>query len=302
MRPLSFLLSLCLPLWAAQVDASETLSASDRIYDTRQQIFIEEPRLLGALSDAELILIGEKHDNETHHMLEGKLVKALSALPGGTAVVMEMLPPSAQQRLGQAATRRGTELRDAIGWNNDAWPWQAYGPVIESALDAGASLHAGNIERDTMMAIYRNRALPDTKQYDTARAVSDQVRTRILDALFEEHCKTMPRDKLQPMLLIQLARDAVMADAMLSARQAGNRRSVLISGAYHASRQNGVPVHLEQRAPDAATVIILLVEAAMTADLDALITDYRGDADYLWFTPASTSKDYCAALRPAAGK
>jgi uncharacterized iron-regulated protein len=65
--------------------------------------------------------------------------------------------------------------------------------------------------------------------------------------------------------------------------------SLLFTGAYHARKDVGVPVHLlDLGAPDGTVVLILAQEGAEVGP---------GMADYVWYTAAMPEQDYCAQLR-----
>lgn len=91
----------------------------------------------------------------------------------------------------------------------------------------------------------------------------------------------------------QRARDAVMADTMLSFGDA-----VAIVGRGHARRDMGVPLYLAARAPDATMLSLGLVEVDTPTDPAAYAHGPLGQLhDYLWFTPGTRRKaDPCDSI------
>ena len=65
------------------------------------------------LRGADVIILGEIHDNPAHHQNQAQLIERLSP----SAVVFEMLSP-AQADLANEMVGRRAELRDAIDWPN----------------------------------------------------------------------------------------------------------------------------------------------------------------------------------------
>ena len=106
----------------------------------------------------------------------------------------------------------------------------------------------------------------------------------------------MPHKQLQPMVDIQLARDASMADAMLTHRTSTG--AVLIAGGFHVQKSLSVPLHLKARSPELKQAIILLSEVAEDLTRPEDYLDNR-NADYLWLTPKQDEKDHCAEMRKA---
>ncbi len=98
----------------------------------------------------------------------------------------------------------------------------------------------------------------------------------------------IPKEQLGNMLTIQIAKDASMAYA-LSQQDNG----ILIAGAYHTQKDLGVPKHLRfMNKPDVVVLALTEVDADKTS-----LSDYNIDADFVWFTPQFTDKDYCEDMK-----
>lgn len=276
-----------------------------KVVDLNSQKVISPNVLLENLARTEVILIGEKHDNPDHHMLERRILGELSEQP--TEVVLEMLDDS-QSSLLETLDRetQGNQLKERLMWNDKGWPWKSYGPLMEQAVSSGLKLSAGNLSQDQVKKIYQSgsEALTADDRLKSALSVNDTVKQTLLTEIYEQHCKMMPRDALNPMLSIQLARDARMASAIVDSEAS---RVVLVAGAYHVRKDSAVPLHLELIGADKKVVVVILKEVdAEIDDYDAYLKDQVSVADYIWFTPKSTDRDYCADLKhsksnPSAG-
>jgi uncharacterized iron-regulated protein len=99
------------------------------------------------------------------------------------------------------------------------------------------------------------------------------------------------------MVRVQRSRDAQMAASLTSGESANRGVNVLIAGNFHSRRDLGVPNYI---ADSEALVSVALVELS---DDSRDPRDYVADLgpglsyDYLWFTPAVETQDYCAQLR-----
>ena len=65
------------------------------IVDLRSQRVIDEAALLAALGNADIVLLGETHDNRDHHLLQARLVGAMGSSVNG--VVFEMIDTGRQE-------------------------------------------------------------------------------------------------------------------------------------------------------------------------------------------------------------
>ncbi|SIS66458.1 ChaN family lipoprotein [Neptunomonas antarctica] len=280
-------------LWLAPLLQDHTLVG--KIYNIEQQQFISEAALFSALQQTPYILVGEKHDNNDHHRLEQRILEQLLN-DSSTQVVFEMLTLEQQSKINTLNTDDTLEkMNQKLEWNDKGWPWNDYGPLIETAVRRHASIKAGNINTSTIKEIYRLASSQQTSSaagFKTVEKISDKVKETILNQVYESHCQMMPRDQLVPMLAIQLERDASMANAMVTT---GRGPSVLIAGSFHTLKDVGVPLHLQQLTHSTLKTLLLSEVAEGKNNPE----DYASssEADYIWFTPMQSNEDHCDDLR-----
>lgn len=267
-----------------------------KVVNLKAQEIISPNELLENLAHAEVILIGEKHDNPDHHLLEQRILRALSEQ--STELVLEMLDDSQASSL-EALDRevQGDQLKETLQWNDKGWSWKSYGPLVELAVSGGQKLTAGNLSRDQVKKIYQagSEALTADDRLASALRVNEAVKQTLLTEIYEQHCKMMPRDALSPMLSIQLARDARMASAIAESQAS---RVLLVAGAYHVLKDSAVPLHLELIGTEKNVAVVVLQEVSSEIDdYDAYLKEQVAVADYIWFTPKSTDRDYCADIK-----
>ena len=226
-------------------------------------------------SDA--LLLGEQHDAPEHQRWEADSVRWLAERGRLAALVIEMaeagtgtdgLPPDAN----------AAQVYAALRWNEAAWPWERYRAVIMAAVAAGVPVRGGNLPRSRMRAAMQDEAL-DRHLPPAALALQR-------NAIEEGHCGLLPADRVMPMVRIQLARDASMAQAVQQARQDG-RTVLLAAGWGHVRRDLGVPTWLP--ANFKAKVAIAQAGQARAA--------IESEANYIHPTPALAPRDHCAELR-----
>lgn len=226
-------------------------------------------------SDA--LLLGEQHDAPEHQRWEADSVRWLAERGRLAALVIEMaeagtgtdgLPPDAN----------AAQVYAALRWNEAAWPWERYRAVVMAAVAAGVPVRGGNLPRSRMRAAMQDEAL-DRHLPPAALALQR-------NAIEEGHCGLLPADRVMPMVRIQLARDASMAQVVQQARQEG-RTVLLAAGWGHVRRDLGVPTWLP--ANFNAKVAIAQAGQARAA--------IESEANYIHPTPALAPRDHCAELR-----
>ncbi len=186
-------------------------------------------------------------------------------------------------------------LKLHLKWDEKSWKWEHYGGLFYQVVSHPARLLAGNIDRAQMMRIYKEgeSALQASERFASMKSIDARQRQAILDLVFESHCEVMPRESLGPMVTIQLAKDASMAHAL---RQSDKQRKILVAGGVHQRKDVGVPIHFTPE--DGAFLTVQLVEVGedvMTwTEVDSPL---KKGADFVWFTPKFTDRDYCDDLR-----
>lgn len=271
-----------LPVW--QSPEGRDSAELGVIRDLRNGKRLTPEQLLDRLTVAPRVLVGEKHDNPDHHALELWLVRALAERRTDGSVLLEMLNPEQQERVAvaQAAAANGeapTDLIGALAWQK-GWDWSLYGPLVSWLVKQPTPLLAANLDRSEIMRIYAERPT-----LEGARSTTDAVRAALLDDIRESHCGLLPDSQLPAMLAVQQQRDRRMAERLKTAPEP----ALLIAGGFHARRDLGVPLHLQDLGVGEGVKVLMLAEVGKTV--------IAQQADYVWYTPALPPTDYCAVLR-----
>jgi uncharacterized iron-regulated protein len=257
------------------------------------------------LRETRFVLLGETHDNVDHHVLQARVLQALVDARRRPAVAFEMLTPSQAPALARhLAThpRDSIGLGDAVRWGTSGWPdWTIYEPIARVALNAGLRIVPANLDDDRLRAMRRDGvgALDPAlvTRYGLDAPLPDATQTAMTDEIREAHCGHVSAAGVGMMVTIQRARDATLAEALLSAP--GGDGAVLIAGSGHVRVDRGVPAHLRRAAPSARASAIAFVE--VEPDRREPTQYRRGDGglpfDYVWFTPGSRRDDPCETFR-----
>ena len=276
------------------------------IWDARAGEATTPAAMMARLARARFVLIGETHDNPDHHRLQGWIVAQLTDAGVSPAVVMEMIARDKAEALSAYLARPDASaegLGPALDWSESGWPdWEYYQPIAAAAFEAGLPIRAGNPPSDLTRQIaqqgldYLGAARKTELALETplSRALSDAL----MDELYAGHCEMLAREKLAPMAEIQRLRDAVMADAMLTADR---ENAVIIAGNGHVRADRGVPWYLRRRAPDSEVAVVMPVEldgsGRPAADYVETGPDGTPLADFIWLTPRAERPDPCEQMR-----
>ncbi len=243
------------------------------------------PEALLSLLPSDVLLLGEQHDAPEHQQLQLQTVEALVQRRQLAALVLEM-SEQGRSTLGLAPGGGETQVQQALDWNTQAWPWQAYGPVVMAAVQAQVPVLGGNLPRAQMRAVMTDATWDTRLPADVLFAQREAIRAG--------HCDLLPPEQIPAMARIQIARDATMARTAQQALRPGQTVLVL-AGSAHVVRTMGIPLHwttlhTTDKAP------LLQVAVAQVADAGGGITPVEG-ADITLPTPTRPPRDMCAELR-----
>lgn len=271
-----------------------------KIWDMKSRGFIEEPALISRANTADVVLLGEVHDNTVHHELQLKLLKSRVEAGSQPALMMEQLDAASQPALDQALAG---DDRDYVLSSVNALikftDWQFYSPLLSVAIDYKLPVIAANVPNQFLQpVIWKGYAAFDAaelKRLDV-EAVWNEKRQRYLASnMGGAHCGKLRDDLRIGLTRSQRLRDALMADSAVSSVSRG---VVGIVGSSHARRDIGLPLYFAARAPEAKLLSIGFVEVSPNSnDPNEYSTDSAtGEEPYdvIWFTPRMKREDPCA--------
>jgi uncharacterized iron-regulated protein len=211
------------------------------------------------LLPADALLLGEQHDAPSHPQAHANAVHALLQRGALAAVVLEMADRG-QTTAALDKHANETAVRDALGWNDNAWPWANYRQVVMTAVRGGVPVLGGNLPRTALRTAMADTTLDQRLQGPSLKAQQQAIRLG--------HCNALPESQITPMTRVQVARDLALAQTLQAAARPG-KTVVMVAGAGHVDAALGVPQHLP---PGFRWAVIV-------------------------WPPVDTGKDYCAALR-----
>ncbi len=278
-----------------------------RIWDVAAAQFIDRESLVEVLAHADFVLLGERHDNRDHHMLQAEVLRSLIAAGRRPAVGFEMLgldDAAAITNYLAAAPNDAAGLGQAVNWNKRGWPdWAMYQPIAEAALRAKLPIVPTNLPLATATKMTRVglAALEPqrVRELGLDRPPPQPVFEKMAADIRDAHCGFAPEEIVKPMVDVQRARDAQMAESLVAAGDPDG--AVLVAGAGHVRNDYGIPVYLKSKAPKKRVISIAFVEVDQrkSEPQSYALADPEGrfPFDYVWFTPRVDDEDPCEKFK-----
>lgn len=231
-----------------------------------------------AARDAQVVVLGEQHDNPDHHARQAEWVAALNP----AALVFEMLTPDQAAR-ADVDWANQAELDAAIGWTGSDWPsFDMYFPIFAAAPDAaiyGAGVPREDLRAQLAMPLADHRL---AAEYGLSAPLDAETQAAREALQAEAHCGALPDEMLPVMVDAQRLRDAALAEAALRALEATGGPVMVITGNGHARSDWGMPALMAFAAPDVPVFALgqgengNAAQGAFALTLDAPAPD-RGD-------------------------
>lgn len=245
-------------------------------------------RQLDALPRADIVILGEVHDNPAHHANQARAVGALEP----AAIVFEMIPRDLADEIGTAAGTTRETLEKMLDWSGRGWPdFSMYYPIFTAAPEA--RIVAGDLPRGEIRLAMSEGAGPVfSERFGAHRAralgLTEPLPEPEQSAREAEqasaHCGALPEAMLPGMVSAQRLRDASLAQAVLATHDDTGGPVTLITGNGHA-RRDRVAAFIEHVAPELSVLTIGQLERA---------PDSRPPFD-LWLVTGSVERpDPCA--------
>jgi uncharacterized iron-regulated protein len=261
--------------------ASPELSPDIRLHGR----VVSEDAIVSAARAADIVYLGEKHDNPEHHRLQAHVLLAIVHAGAKPAVVFEMIDDDHQAVLDALAARANptpADYRDALAWDKSGWPsFDLYEPIFRVAIDNHLPIIAGNAPS----ALVKHVAFTG-EGAENLSALPAPAEKDLEDELEASHCGALPAEALPAMALAQRVRDARLAEHARNALKTSVPRAVVILGNGHARIDRGAPWAATQLDPSLRQLSISFEETGRDADPSP-------PYDVVWMTAATPEVDHC---------
>lgn len=245
-----------------------------------------------AFGEADVLFLGEQHDNPHHHARQAELVQEVAL----AALVFEMLTPEQAEKVTPALVGDAEALGTALGWSDSGWPdFAMYHPIFAAAPEAavyGAAVPR-DLARQAMEAGAEGVFGEEAARYGLTEPLPEDQQARREEMQMAAHCDALPVGMLPMMVEVQRLRDARLAQAALQALEETGGPVVVITGNGHARKDWGAPAALAHVASKVTVHSLGQGEAPTGAP--------EGGFDAVEITDPVDREDPCAAFAKEEG-
>ncbi len=309
------ILCLASTAFAQSVHQNSSGYTPERVFDTKEKKFSDFEAMLADLARAEVVFVGEQHDDPATHRLERAILEGLARRQRPVILALEMFERDTQKPLDDYLAGKLTE--EEFLKVSRPWPRYAtdYRPLIEMAKAHQWRVVAGNVPRKYASQVSRNGlAVLDTLPAEERKLIAVQnscppddyfkrfteVMTQHPGADDKKPAKEPTKEELEKQRAMvekfyqaQCVKDETMAESIAAAyNEAHTPKPVIVhyNGAFHSDFKLGAAARAKQRLPKAIHKVVSIVPLD---NLDAInVDEYRKRGDYIVFTikPAKPAK------------
>jgi len=322
--PLSLFFSLQVqaPQTPATVDSAVVRHISsvssytpNRVYRSGKKQFSDFEFLLADAAKADVVFLGEQHDDPGTHRLERAALEGIGRRHPQVVLSLEMFERDVQAKLDDYLAGR-TDEADLLK-NSRPWPKYAtdYRPMVEFAKAKGWPVIAANVPRRIASLVGRRglAGLDSLSAADRGYAAvqlecpRDKYFERFTESMgdMSGHGQKISADEVKAMVSrfyeAQCVKDETMAEAIAAARAKWPDAVIVhVTGAFHSDFAQGTTERVARRAPGVRIAVASFVPAE---DLDTVDgKKIRKQGDYIVYTlkPPTPPKAVAPATVPAA--
>lgn len=280
----------------------------NRVYDTRHRRFVDFESMLASASGADVLFLGEQHDDPGTHRLEAATLEGLARRRSNIVVAMEMFERDVQPLLDNYLGGRTAEHDFLAG--SRPWPRYAtdYRELVELARSSKWPVIASDVPRRLASLVSRRGLtiiLDSISAADRAFAAREIICPH--DDYFARFAKTMSdmpshsgdstkesaaekAATIERIYQAQCIKDETMGESVANAFTAAPPRALVVhvNGAFHSDYGLGTAERVKRRLPGKRVAVVSFVPVK---DLDRI--DEKPEhtlADYIVFTLAPPAK------------
>jgi len=267
----------------ASVEGVRGHFAEGRIIDLHNGKSISFDELMDDLQKADLIFVGEVHDNPEHHLIEVQILQALTARYGPLSVAMEFFDTTQQPALDRYMKEEISETRflEDVNWAKTwSFPYHFYRPLVFSAKEMGNRLVGINLPASIVRKVARSGidSLTPEERGHAAEEIdlNNEAHRQYLHEVFKDH-QHGELQNFDYFYQAQCVWEDTMARNTARYLKEDQRRMVVFSGNGHIIERFGIPNRVLRRIPG-KTATLLLYPLTERQILN------KNMADYVWLT------------------
>lgn len=265
------------PVVASTVDVRSELT----IQDGNSNATLTWEAFLDRTTDADVIVLGEEHDDATGHAVQLAVVEDVMDRRGGGTLALEMLERDEQILVDDhadgiidaEALAKATRSTDWAG--TESWAvW--YQPIIDAALERDGHIVAANAPR-RYVRLARRDGWEAVESLPANRAEFATIPPEPIDGVYQERFFEIMQPEshgdgeteetedteidlsyIEPFYRAQQVWDATMAESVAESIRVNGPPVILLVGRFHSDHHGGTVRELERRLPDHSILVVSL--------------------------------------------
>ena len=288
--------------------SAQTVTIPARVFDVGHGKFDSFDAMIADISKADVIFVGEQHDDSNTHLLERAILEAVAKRRKDVVVAMEMFERDVQDPLVHFSMGHLSE--DEFLQASRPWPNYRtdYKPIVDFAIEKNWPVVASNVPRPMASEVSKlgwdalaTKSDAEKKWFAADRQcpVDDDYFVRFAEAMGEHPTSGAPdaatddarakRAGLERFYFAQCLKDETMGESVAQAVLAAKKAPLVVhvNGAFHSDFHEGTAARAARRLPGRRIVVISILPIDR---LDAVTAPDKAEqkrADYLIYTPAA---------------
>lgn len=252
---------------------------------------ISYEKMLDSLSQTDVVLFGEFHNDPIIHWLQLEVIQDLKSRQTNLTLGAEMFEADTQQTLNLF-------LNDSISekeFKEKSRAWQNYNtdykPLVEFAKSHNMEFIATNVPRPFASKVYKNggfKALDSLTSEEKNWVAPLPIPFDINLESYQNMLEMMDGHGGDDIVKAQALKDATMAHFILK-NYAPNEVFVHFNGSFHSNIFEGIYWYLKQYRPK---INILSIAAAEQSEVENLNADHQGLGDFIIVIDEQMTKTY----------
>ncbi len=265
--------------------------------DTRQKV--ESFEFLKSLSQYDVILLGEYHNQKSHHDFRGFLVEKLEGEK--KAVGFEHIQQKDQKILEEFKEKRMKEaylyvdeLAEKLKWEQSWGNWLIFRLLFEKTYKSQAEVFGLNLSSEKMKQIVRKGKealeLDFIKKTGLDKELPKEYGLRLKKDIERGHCHKLTPSQVKSFYFAQRARDAFMTEQTLSYLKE-EKLVFVMAGNNHVRKDYGMPWYFHQRGYK--KIVSVKLDFLTKEGQPYWDKEEEGGFDYVVFFDFKEQKDPC---------
>ncbi len=250
-------------------------------------------KMIKALSEADVVFIGELHNNPISHWMELEITKDLAKLnTKGVTLGAEMFEADNQLIIDEylkgliSEKKFEAEVRKWPNYDTD------YKPLMSFAKENNFQFIATNIPRRYASIVFSkgfaglDKLSKEAKSYIAPLPIAYDENVKCYADMIEMGKKMGHGNPKFPQA--QAIKDATMCHLILENLEEG-KTFIHYNGSYHSDNYEGIVWHLKKANPNLKIVTVTTIEQK---DIEKLNEDSQNTADFIFVVPEDMTKTY----------